>query len=247
MRNFDHTFFQEQGFCIVDNIFTSKQCDALIAASQELPSYKDGTLTPVMNPHFLHEEVFQAMRCEKIIEILEGLFSGPVSGLQSQFFYCRPGTPGFSQHQDNFYVQAKPEVFGSAWVALDDVTPENGGLVVFPGSHTEEILPTEAIPQSNTFGQDPNAVCQQALIPKKYSPIDLCVDKGGVVFIHGHLVHSSHNNSTENNFRHALLLTYIRKGEAFRSGFSAKRQEISLSKDHLHDRMLQGSACEHTY
>ena len=244
LKSFDRPFFQEQGFCIVDNVFTQKQCDELIAASHIFPSYQDGTLTPVMNPHRLHDAFFQAMRCVTIIEILEELFSGTVSGLQSQFFFCRPGTPGFARHQDNFYVQAKPEVFGSAWVALEDVTPQNGGLIVFAGSHHEEILPTEAVAQRETFGQDPNANCQQVIMSSKYSPIDLRVARGGVVFIHGHLVHASHNNSTKDQFRRALLLTYIRKGEEFRSGFSAKRKEISLSLKRFDDRILQESSCE---
>lgn len=245
LKSFDRAFFQEQGFCIVDNVFTHQKCDELIAASHIFPSYQDGTLTPVMNPHKQHDAFFQAMRCETIVEILEELFSGTVSGLQSQFFFCRPGTPGFARHQDNFYVQAKPEVFGSAWVALENVTPQNGGLIVFAGSHHEEILPTEAVPQSETFGQDPNANCQQVIMPRKYSPINLNVARGGVVFIHGHLVHASHNNTTKDQFRPALLLTYIRKGEEFRSGFSAKRKEISLSSQELDHPILQGSSCEY--
>ena len=244
LKTFDRSFFQEQGFCVVDNIFTHQQCDELIAASHVLPSYQDGTLTPVMNPHRLHDNFFQAMRCEKIIEILEELFSGTVSGLQSQFFFCRPGTPGFARHQDNFYVQAKPETFGSAWVALEDVSAQNGGLIAFAGSQNEAILPTEAVPQRETFGQDPNANCQQVIMPRKYSPIDLSVARGGVAFIHGHLVHASHTNSTEDQFRRALLLTYIRKGEKFRSGFSAKRKEISLSSNRFDERNLQGNSCE---
>lgn len=182
MQSFDRSYFNENGFCVVDDIFTPHQCDDLIAASHALPSYQDKTLTPVMNPHRIHERFFQAMRNSKIVEIFTDLFSGPVSGLQSQFFFCRPGTPGFSRHQDNYYVQANPEVFGSAWVALDDVTPHNGGLIIFVGSHNEEILPTEAILQRETFGQDPNANCQQVILPQKYSPIDLSVSRGGCVY-----------------------------------------------------------------
>ena len=105
-------------------------------------------------------------------------------------------------------------------------------------------MPTEAVAQRETFGQDPNANCQQVIMSSKYSPIDLRVARGGVVFIHGHLVHASHNNSTKDQFRRALLLTYIRKGEEFRSGFSAKRKEISLSLKRFDDRILQESSCE---
>ncbi len=247
VKSFDLSFFQKQGFCIVNDVFTYAQCDELIAASQVFSSYQDQTLTPVMNPHELDARFYQAMCYPKILEIMEVLLSGKVSGLQSQFFFCRPGTRGFTRHQDNFYVQAKSDVFGSAWIALEDVTPKNGGLIVYAESHRETILPTESVLQGETFGQDPNANCQQVIIPTKYSPIDLSVPRGGVVFIHGHLIHASHNNSTKAQFRHVLLLTYIRKGEEFRSGFSAQRKEISLLPDRFGDKMLQERSLEYTH
>lgn len=229
MNPSDLAFFLEQGYCVVKNVLTPAQCDELIVSSQSFPSFKDGTLKPVMNPHNLVEKFFQAMRSPKIVEMMEVVLSGRVSGLQSQFFFCRPGTRGFTRHQDNSYVQAKADAFGSAWIALDDVTPQNGGLIAFPGSHREPILPTEAVPQVETFGQDPNANCQQVIMPTTYSSIDLSLSRGGVVLIHGHIIHASNTNSTTDQFRRALLLTFIRKGETFRPGFSAKRREIALS------------------
>ncbi len=230
MKSFDLLFFQKEGFCLVDDIFTQKQCDELLAASHVLPSYQDETFIPVMNPHRLHERFFQAMRCSVIIEILEELFSGPVSGLQSQFFFCRPGTPGFSRHQDNYYVQAKQGSFVSTWIALDDVTSENGGLYAFPGSHTEAILPTEAVEPNSIFGQDPNANCRQVILPSHYVSQSLSIPRGSMVLIHGHVVHASHDNRSQ-RYRHALLLTYIKKGESFRKGFSAQRAEIDLFEE----------------
>ncbi len=229
MKSLDLQFFQEQGYCVVKDVLTPAQCDELIASSQAFSSFKDGTLIPVMNPHNLDDRFFQIMRWPKIVELMEVVLSGKVSGLQSQFFFCRPGTRGFTRHQDNLYVQAKSDVFGSAWIALDDVTPQNGGLIVFPGSHREPILPTEAVPQVETFGQDPNANCQQVIMPTNYSSLDLSLSRGGVVLIHGHIIHASHMNSTTDQYRRALLLTFIRKGETFRPGFSAKRREIALS------------------
>ena len=39
-------------------------------------------------------------------------------------------TQGFSPHQDNFFVDARGDTFISAWIALTDVCPENGGLII---------------------------------------------------------------------------------------------------------------------
>ena len=60
-----------------------------------------------------------------------------------------PGTKGFSPHQDNTYVKAEGNTFVSAWIALTDVSKENGGLMIWPETHKEENLESrqnESIP-----------------------------------------------------------------------------------------------------
>jgi hypothetical protein len=220
--------YLKQGFHIEPDVLTASECDAILLASQNLPSYQEGTLAPVMNPHNLEPVFLDALGNRAIVGIVEKLVSGKVNGLQTQFFFCQPGTPGFTMHQDNFYVQSKQDAFASAWVALTDVSPENGGLVVYPGSHLEPVLPTEFVEQPDNFGQDPNANRQQVILPDKYEPVDVYVKKGGAVFIHGHIVHKSHNNSTADRLRQALLMLYVRKGEPFRSGYGNKRSEIEI-------------------
>lgn len=233
LKAFDDKFYQRQGYDLIQELFSPKQCEYMILAAQVFPSFQNGSFTPVMNPHKLHPMFEQALRQPKILKIMQVLFSGTVSGLQSQFFFCRPGTPGFSIYQDNFNVKAKPNCFASAWVALDDVTARNGGLFVFPWSHHEPILPTEPIMQHSIFGQDPYSNCRQGILPPSFRRTSLNLRKGGVVLIHGHTVHGSHDNVSE-HYRHALLLTYIKKGEAFRKGNSAQREEINLYDTFLH-------------
>jgi ectoine hydroxylase-related dioxygenase (phytanoyl-CoA dioxygenase family) len=220
--------YQQLGYHIEPDLFSSKQCDELIAASRSLPSYVDSTLVPVMNPHKLEPVFLSALRHPPLVGIMERILGGPVSGLQTQFFFCRPGTPGFTKHQDNFYVRSKPDTFASAWIALEDVSAANGGLTIYPGSHREPILPTEVVEQPDNIGQDPNANRQQVILPPFYAAVDICLPKGAVVLIHGHVVHQSHQNSTRDRFRHALLMLYLRQGEPFRPGFSAGRAEIEV-------------------
>lgn len=222
--------YLKQGFHVEPDVLTASECDTILLASQNLPSYRDGTLVPVINPHKLEPICLETLKNPTIVAIAEKLVSGKVNGLQTQFFFGRPGTPGFTMHQDNSYVQSKQDAFASAWVALTDVSPENGGLVAYPGSHLEPLLPTELVEQPDNFGQDPNANRQQVIWPadRQYEPVDVYVKKGGVVFIHGHVVHKSHNNSTVDRFRQALLMLYVRKGEPFRSGYGNKRAEIEV-------------------
>ncbi len=219
----------DEGFCQVPDVFSAEQCNALIAFSEKLPTYEDGSLIPVFQPHKEHDIFLKAMKTPKLIAIMEKLLLGRVSGIQTQFFFGRPGTKGFNCHQDNYYVQAKPDGFGSAWIPLEDTDPGNGGLIVYPESHKEDILPFEEVEGPiDSFGQAPNALRQELVLPDKYKPLDVHAEAGSGVFIHGHVAHKSHDNTSKDRFRRVLLITYVREGEPFREGREAKREAVNV-------------------
>ena len=64
-------------------------------------------------------------------------------------------------------------------------------------------------------------------MPAIYPRINVCVPKGAALFIHGHLVHGSNQNLT-NEWRFVLLNTYAAKGAPFRAGNYAAREAIEL-------------------
>lgn len=216
------------GFTIGEALISSEDCDRVRVYARSLESFTSGKLTPVMNPHRIDPRFLEIMTLPTLVSAMESLLGGRVSGLQTQYFYGRPGTRGFTRHQDNFYIQAPKDSFGSAWLALGDVSVENGGLIVWPGSHNEPLMPVHPVPQATTFGQDPNANSQECELPDSYKAFDVVAPKGSVVFLHGHTVHASHQNITADRYREVLLMTYLRQGEPFRAGFSAKREEFNV-------------------
>ena len=221
--------YREQGFHLEPEMLSVEECEALINAGACLPPTREGVVAPVMHPHRYGPIFLQALRKPEIVHVLELLVGGRVSGLQTQYFFCPPGTPGFSMHQDNFYAGAAPEVFASAWTALEDVTPENGGLILWPGTHREPVLPVrEVANRPLSASQDPNANWRETVMPPGYAPLSVSVPRGAVVFLHGQLVHSSHDNASQKRWRRALLMTYIRTGEHFRPGLSSGRAEVEL-------------------
>lgn len=219
--------YQKLGYHIEENIWTPIECEALIRAAKNIASAKNGAFAPLMQPHRRDSIFLLALRNRKIVGIMEKLVSGRVSGLQSEFFFSAPGTPGFAKHQDNRSVEAKPDSFASAWSAMMDITDEKGGLIGYPGTHNEPVLPTVKTGRVSDPNQDPNAYGEEAVLPPGYEPLNLVVAAGAVVFMHSHFVHSSHRNGSS-DFRYALLLTYIRAGEPFRPGFTAKRAEVNV-------------------
>ncbi len=219
--------YHELGYHIEENIFTPEECEQLIAASRDLENAKSETYRPQMMPHRQNEIYLTAMRHPKLVAIMNKLVDGKAMGLQTEFFYCKPGTRGFSLHQDNFFVQAPYGVFASAWVALTDTYPEKGGLIAYPGSHKEGLLPVRKLELAKDAAQDPNANNEETVVPEKYQPINAVVPRGAAFFIHGHVVHGSNPNKT-NEWRYVLLNTYIRQGESFRPGNYAQREAIEL-------------------
>lgn len=219
--------YHENGFHIQENMFTDSECENLINLSQELENAKNGSYRPQMMPHRSISQYLAAMRKPGLVEIMNQLVGGKAMGLQTEFFFCKPGTRGFSLHQDNFFVEAPFNAFASAWVALTDTHQEKGGLIVYPGSHKEGTLPVRKLQLTQDTAQDPNANNEETIVPEKYKAINVTVPKGAALFIHGHIVHGSNPNVT-NEWRYVLLNTYIRKGEKFRSGKYAQREEVEL-------------------
>ena len=184
-------------------------------------------MAPAMNPHRMHTVFFRAMCNRRLVSIMQRLVGGKVSGLQSELFFCPPGTPGFTAHQDNFYVQGPTDGFASSWTALQDTTPDMGALALFPGTHRELLLPVEEVTPVACASQDVNANRLQSVVPERFPPLELTIPKGAVVFMHGHTVHRSGVNRTD-RFRRALLMTYLRAGETFRPGSVARRTEVDV-------------------
>jgi ectoine hydroxylase-related dioxygenase (phytanoyl-CoA dioxygenase family) len=219
--------YQDSGFFIEENVFSNEECEQLIEASGSLENAKNKTYRPQMMPHRENSLYLTALRNPKLATIMNALVNGKAVGLQTEFFYCKPGTRGFSLHQDNFFVQAPYGVFASAWIALTDTYLEKGGLIVYPGTHKEGLLPVRKLNLSKDAAQDPNANNEETIVPPPYELMNARVPKGAALFIHGHLVHGSNPNQT-NEWRYVLLNTYIREGENFRPGNYAQREAIEL-------------------
>jgi ectoine hydroxylase-related dioxygenase (phytanoyl-CoA dioxygenase family) len=220
--------YQELGYHIEHGVWSERECLEFIEASHELSSYKAGSFVPVMHPHRTDPRFERALKHPRIVQAMERLLGGKVSGLQTELFFCRPGTQGFSLHQDGYYVEAKPDAFGSAWSALEDTSAENGGLVVYPRSHLESYLPVRIATGPPMPHQDPNARRVEAILPPGYEAVHIAVPRGAVVFLHACTVHGSNTNKTTNRFRHVLLSTYLRQGESFRPGDYAQRTEVDV-------------------
>ncbi len=222
-------FYEENGFAIVQDMWAAQECDSIVEMAKSFPGRPADDFRPLMQPQRSTASFLSPIRNKRVAALVETFLGGTASGLQIEFFFGAPGTKGFARHQDNFYVEAGSQAFLSIWSAMTEVTPQMGGLIVYPGSHKFGRLPTQALVGGSGPNQDPNANNEEAVLPASLDQngIQVSVPKGAVVVLHADVVHSSLTNQSD-RFRYALLCTYLRKGTPFRAGRSAKREEIDL-------------------
>ena len=118
---------------------------------------------------------------------------GPDIALWNMSFFAKPALSGKRTpwHQDGEYWPIRPLATCTAWLALDDSTPENGCLRVIRGSHTARALRAH-----NTLASN-DVTLTQELDPSEYDETDAVdiVLKAGQVSLHDvYLLHGSEPN-----------------------------------------------------
>lgn len=109
--------YTSEGYEVIKAVMTHDACDALIEAA--------AFAHRIVMPHKDVQHFKAAM--SMLAPIAREKLKGDVSGLGSDYFST---SAGFGTHTDNDHVQALPRTFLSIWLALADVTLENGPLII---------------------------------------------------------------------------------------------------------------------
>ncbi|MFP6887538.1 MAG: phytanoyl-CoA dioxygenase family protein [Opitutales bacterium] len=216
--------FEEKGHLTVPAVFTAQEIEEAREDVQswseefmrelneeeknwylEDASDEEGPLRKLDLPVF-QREVFRKLAQKKVlVKMVEQLIGDGVTIIFSQIFLKPPEKGGPKPiHQDNHYFGPDDtDAMVTAWIALDDATPENGCLYYGDGSHKENILDHVAPPDEPFNLQVPESVASRyAMTP---APVQL----GGVSFHHGNTLHQSGNNESSRP-RRALACHYLR-------------------------------------
>nr|XP_025966609.1 phytanoyl-CoA dioxygenase domain-containing protein 1 isoform X2 [Dromaius novaehollandiae] len=123
--------------------------------------------------------------------------------VQSMYIFKQPGIGGeVNPHQDATFLYTEPlgRVLGF-WIALEDATQENSCLWFIPGSHTSGITRrmVRAPPGSSTCVEFVGS--ERTYDDNQFIPVP--ISKGGLILIHGEVVHKSELNKSELS-RHAF-------------------------------------------
>jgi phytanoyl-CoA hydroxylase len=212
-------FYHEQGYLGVENVLPDELVSELRRVTDDFVeqtrahtehtdvfdlepghSAADPRLRRLKNPVQQHPVYDQALRHASILDIIEQLI-GP--GLRTNGNKLNMKSPGFGSavewHQDwAFYPHTNDDIL-AVGVAMDDMTLENGCLLVVPGSHKHPIY---------THHQDGRFVGAVTVdIPGADRAIPIEVKAGGISIHHARTLHASAPNRSQRP-RRLLLFQY---------------------------------------
>ncbi|XP_034256157.1 probable alpha-ketoglutarate-dependent hypophosphite dioxygenase isoform X1 [Thrips palmi] len=139
---------------------------------------------------------------DKLLDALEDIMETPNIALHHTKAHIKPTENGapYLMHQDYPYFPHKKHSLMAVFLHMDDTTPENGGLCVYPGSHKLGPLPS----QTNITNGLAFHWCDPARFPIE-GATPITAKKGEIVIFPYTLVHGSYLNQS-NRVRRMFLV-----------------------------------------
>jgi ectoine hydroxylase-related dioxygenase (phytanoyl-CoA dioxygenase family) len=157
-------------------------------------------------PHKISPVMREALRAERLVDVLTTVIGPNVKSMQSMLFIKPPGMPGQAWHQDEFFIPTRDRSLTAAWVALDDATVGNGGLWVIPGSHRSGVIWPLKPHDDPRFDSTPEA---QGFPFSEDDAVAVELPAGAAVVFNGYLLHRSLPNQSAHSLRRALANHYM--------------------------------------
>jgi phytanoyl-CoA hydroxylase len=202
--------YRAEGFVTLPGVFSATELDPVDRYLREHQhvqwSHKNDD--PLREAHYHFRPLFDLCTSSKLLDPVEAILGPDVVLLYSHILCKPPGGLRVAWHQDGpYWHRIEPKIAVTAWVALDDATPENGCMRVIPGSHQghrdlgQRLVDTPDLIQSRPY-ELPSEVVDAA------RAVDLCMRRGDVSFHDSFLVHGSEPNHTDRR-RAALTIRYV--------------------------------------
>lgn len=221
----DISTFRDTGYFVVPELFTSAECDAVLAhverAAFELPlgDASDGPLSYRPMMHLASAELTAVATDQRWAPIVLPLIGTGDARLYWEQAVAKPpqARTELPWHQDNGYTPLIPEEYVTCWLALDDADEDNGCLWVIPNSHHQGTHPHV------NGGSGPFRVGHDG---PASDGVAVPVTKGSVLVFSSLLMHRSGPNVTDRS-RRAWIIQ-----------FCSAQARSALSNRVLDDRLL---------
>ncbi|XP_068207681.1 probable alpha-ketoglutarate-dependent hypophosphite dioxygenase [Palaemon carinicauda] len=139
---------------------------------------------------------------EKILDACEDILGTCNIILHHTKAHKKPPSTGspFPMHQDYHYFPHEKDSMVAVFISLDEASPENGGLCVYPGSH-------KLGPQKDCSDNPLTHYVDQTRFPMG-NAMPVTLKRGQVLIFSYLLVHGSYNNTSKHDRRMYLMQMY---------------------------------------
>ena len=234
--------YEEDGFFVMERLMTDDEVEELRQRAEQIASGEvdfpaariefEPNAAPDASPMdrlrkinegAFHDPVFlKHARNPKLLDVAEAVLGPDLKLFGDQMFIKPPGGIEKTYHQDSPYFKIEPMALVSSWVAMDEVTVENGCLYVIPGSHNGG-------PRAHSdvwmVGDRQDKKIPDAMIDyDRELPIELA--KGSVSFHHSLLMHRSGPNNTQ--LRRRGLATHFMSARSKWTGKVGEKPDYPL-------------------
>jgi len=223
--------FARDGFAVVEGLVSEAQIDRTWQAYEA--AIARGTVTPptekvndadpwpgrVLNPHHRIAEMRDILNHPGIVRWIRLFLGRPVAPYQTIAAHKGSQQPA---HSDAIHMSTYPLGYmTAAWIACEDIHPDCGPLIYYPGSHRLPYV------LSREIGMDPrdNATDQYRYYVDRYEPLIarmieehgleprvFTARKGDVLFWHHNLLHGAILRRRMELSRKSIVCHYFARG-----------------------------------
>ncbi len=211
--------YEEEGYFVLPSVLTAEELELLRGGAAhsiaKVDAEMDARGTDRWNINARGKRYFSTKVAEDLPALKDFLFGDlmadicrSVLGEKAYLFFeqyvikCADRDTTFAWHQDSGYVHEDAEPYLTCWIALDDVTEENGSVYLLPYSRTGVRSYVKHLPDPVTndkvgyFGTDPG--------------VPVLVPAGSIACFSSVLFHRSGPNTTD-TMRRVYLAQYSRE------------------------------------
>ncbi|MEC7212104.1 MAG: phytanoyl-CoA dioxygenase family protein, partial [Pseudomonadota bacterium] len=144
--------YHRDGFVAPIDIFTAEEVAGIRAELEAAEAAHGDQLSAAgrNNAHYVLPVLDRIAHDPRILDAVEDVIGPDILVAGTTLFIKEPETSGFiSWHQDARYIGLEPHDWVTAWLAISDVTEENGCMRMVPGTHSAPL-----VEHVDTYGED---------------------------------------------------------------------------------------------
>jgi hypothetical protein len=200
--------YDDHGFVAPIDIFTANEIASIRADIEAADEQYHDELAGAgrNNAHYVLPVLDAITHDSRILDAVERLIGRDILVCGTTLFIKPPHTEGFvSWHQDARYIGLEPHDWVTGWVALCDVSLENGCMQMIPGSHK-----TELADHVDTFHED-NLLTRGQTVPDvdEASAVPVEMKVGQLSLHHPRVIHGSGPNLSQTRRLGFAIQSYI--------------------------------------